>query len=541
MFICVSSFNTTHCKNHWLPPTISILSGSSIRPACGRGSPPHGRSGFSNTPPRPRVAPTPDDACDEKCPSGKDKSDSNCPCQKDKSIRVRVHETPPDGQPEDFDIQGQGPVLNVIEVVAHTLLHLLHRVRLPSPAVDLGPARDAGFDLEAPHVSRQELAEALVVCRGVRPRPDEAHGAGQHIEELRQFVQGKPAQEPSHAGDTIVITAGLPELVTVLGHGHGPEFPDLDLLAAQAMAPLPKQHGAGRTEPHGQGNAEHERRGQDQGQGSQDEILGTLDALLASRHGCRGQGDDGSAGNLEGVQVHELEGEDIRDDVQVGRAVQELIQNLAGAHLGAQGQGQKDQGRVLFIHKVCGLIAVPQDRHILAARADPGRIIIKGGDGQDAELRIGPHGPDPLRGQMPGPDEHGLALIAALAAVVGQKIADGPARGHEQKRAKHGPHADLQAGIGGRLLDGPGYDDQGQKRQHPGPEHAPGLDDERTQTQVRVGPGEFSGKGIDDGAKQRGDGQMRPVAHGINEASQEHGRGDGQDFRNARGGGNFGV
>lgn len=65
----------------------------------------------------------------------------------------------------------------------------------------------------------------------------EAHGTGQHIEKLRQLVQGDAANDPAHTCVAAVVQGGLAKLPFVLGHAHGPKFPDADFPSAQSVAP----------------------------------------------------------------------------------------------------------------------------------------------------------------------------------------------------------------------------------------------------------------------------------------------------------------
>ena len=51
-----------------------------------------------------------------------------------------------DRDEDDFHIEPEGPVLDVPEIVFDTFLHFLRCVGFTAPAVDLGPAGDAGFD-----------------------------------------------------------------------------------------------------------------------------------------------------------------------------------------------------------------------------------------------------------------------------------------------------------------------------------------------------------------------------------------------------------
>src|SRR5687767_3560135 len=103
---------------------------------------------------------------------------------------VALEQAAEDGQPHDFQIQGYGPVLDVIEVVLDALLER----GVAAPAVDLRPAGDAGLHLVAQHVLRNAVLELLDEERPLRARTDDRHIALQHVPELRQLIEVELAQ-----------------------------------------------------------------------------------------------------------------------------------------------------------------------------------------------------------------------------------------------------------------------------------------------------------------------------------------------------------
>src|SRR3546814_18447441 len=74
-------------------------------------------------------------------------------------------------------------MLDVIEIVLDPVLHLLKRVCLAAPAVDLRPACYAGLYAMAPDISIDDLRVLLIVRDRVRPGADKAHLAAQHVEQ----------------------------------------------------------------------------------------------------------------------------------------------------------------------------------------------------------------------------------------------------------------------------------------------------------------------------------------------------------------------
>ena len=106
----------------------------------------------------------------------------------------------------------------------------------------------AAFHLRQPGHARPDAEAAqlprvvplhLVGQRG--PGADQAHFAAQHIDELRQFVGGEPAQDPAGPGDPGLIRQYL---AGWRGHRHRAQFEQDERLAAAAGTHLAEQDGA---------------------------------------------------------------------------------------------------------------------------------------------------------------------------------------------------------------------------------------------------------------------------------------------------------
>ncbi|MNR39620.1 hypothetical protein D3C85_1578440 [compost metagenome] len=78
----------------------------------------------------------------------------------------------------------------------------------------------------------------------MRARADQGHAALQHVDELRQFVDGGAADEAADGGDARVFAGGLLDLLVVV-HAHRAELVDLDHLTVPAVALLLEQDRAG--------------------------------------------------------------------------------------------------------------------------------------------------------------------------------------------------------------------------------------------------------------------------------------------------------
>src|SRR5438105_6649535 len=89
---------------------------------------------------------------------------------------------------EDDEVEQHRPVLDVIEVELDALLDLLFVVDLAAPAVDLGPAGNAGPDPVAREIAVDRLVEQAALqlaLHRVRTRTDEREIALEHhVEEL---------------------------------------------------------------------------------------------------------------------------------------------------------------------------------------------------------------------------------------------------------------------------------------------------------------------------------------------------------------------
>src|SRR5947207_12535387 len=88
-------------------------------------------------------------------------------------------------------------MLDVIEVV----LDALFDAGLPAQSMDLRPTRHPRFHHMAQLIPRNVAAEIIDEDGPLGSRSDEAHVAGEHVEELRQLVDARPAQEGADSSD----------------------------------------------------------------------------------------------------------------------------------------------------------------------------------------------------------------------------------------------------------------------------------------------------------------------------------------------------
>src|SRR6266508_1184719 len=98
------------------------------------------------------------------------------------SLRPRPSEHDGNRTEQDFEIQPERPVVNVLEVQAHPVFELDDLIA----TADLPQAGEAGLDAEAPAVG--QIMEASDFVHGQGPWTDEAHLAAQDVEKLRQLI-----------------------------------------------------------------------------------------------------------------------------------------------------------------------------------------------------------------------------------------------------------------------------------------------------------------------------------------------------------------
>src|SRR3546814_4689133 len=94
-----------------------------------------------------------------------------------------------------------------------------------------------------PHAVVADRAFELVdELRALGPRADEAHLAAQHVEELRQLVQPRLADERADAGHAVVVGGRPARHAIALGIGaHATKLDQAETLPALADAHLPVQ------------------------------------------------------------------------------------------------------------------------------------------------------------------------------------------------------------------------------------------------------------------------------------------------------------
>ena len=106
----------------------------------------------------------------------------------------------------------------------------------------------------------------------------------QHVDELRQLVQSRAAQEAAGAGDARVVAHGQRQAFRI--RAHGAELVDQEGHAVPPHALLAEEHRARRVELDPQRDNHHQRRQQQQRQASAQQVKRSFAQTQASSAAC---------------------------------------------------------------------------------------------------------------------------------------------------------------------------------------------------------------------------------------------------------------
>src|SRR5665647_8902 len=192
--------------------------------------------------------------------------------------------------PHDVQVALQRPGLHVLQVEAH---HVVER-EVTAPA-DLPEPRDARQHDVPPPV---QFFHELTVAQRQRARPDKAHVALEHAEELGQLVEAQTPQDAADAGDPRIVThfeqraVGLVELLQrALGlpgvMDHGAKLVEVEGPLTDADALVNEEHRSVRRHLDQGGDDEEQRTQDDQQKRRHDSVRSPLDEIAAGARGLR--------------------------------------------------------------------------------------------------------------------------------------------------------------------------------------------------------------------------------------------------------------
>ena len=150
-------------------------------------------------------------------------------------LHVLVDEPFSQGHPQDLDVEAEGPVLDIKEVIFQPLLDR----RILPQVVDLRPAGDPRLDFMAEHVFRDLLPEIQDKGRPFGTRSDQAHLAHENVDELGDLVDAEFSEELSEPCDARIIAFRHDRSRLFFSIAdHGPELVDDEAAAVQPDALL---------------------------------------------------------------------------------------------------------------------------------------------------------------------------------------------------------------------------------------------------------------------------------------------------------------
>ena len=234
---------------------------------------------------------------------------------------------------------------------------------------DLPETGDAGRDVEA---LLGPAAAAAGFVDPQRPRPDQAHLAAHHVEELGHFVEAPLAQHSAHARDARValdlehgsrILVQLGQVVAqLLGLGvHGAQLEDAERHAAAPHALLPEEHRPARVEFDGERKQADQRQGDGREHAAHQQVEDALDDGVEARHLDVGHVEQGDALDVVhgGLRAQDLE--QARHDVHAHAAVGAGAHHVEDLLVASARESDDDPSYVVAVeHVVRGLRGAPR-------------------------------------------------------------------------------------------------------------------------------------------------------------------------------------
>src|SRR5471032_548075 len=280
------------------------------------------------------------------------------------SISVGVAQTLEDRREDNFHIQSERPVPEVVQIVCYASLHFFDAIGFAAKAVHLRPPGNTGFDPVAVDVTRYDLLIEIVVFERMRTRSDHRHVAAQYVEELRQFVQARAAQETAYARDPRVAAFRLFDYARFLRmNAHGAELVDGEDAAIRAFAALLEEHRTTRTELHRNRAGKQDRRDREQGAQREEAIEGLLLHHRVRRQRRRRQVDGRHTEQVRHAAFEERQRAHVGHKTDVDQDVAKFVYQLEDRAFLGQRQREPDFTHVLRAHVVSEGFMLFEHRH----------------------------------------------------------------------------------------------------------------------------------------------------------------------------------
>ena len=343
------------------------------------------------------------------------------------------------------------------------LLHLVDGFGFAAQPVHLRPAGDSRPDLVPDHVAADELAIDLVVRNSVRPRADEAHLALQHVDELRQFIERGATQEPSDRRDARIGLRCLADLAAVLEDGHRPELVDENLLALESVTALLEEHRSRRGELDRHRDEREHGRQQQQPDGRQHDVGQALRRAVRAMQRRVADRERRHAVDVDDARLDEVEGEQVRYEVDAGGRVAQVMEQRLDARRVGQRQRHVDRAHAVLPYEIRHRAAVTDQRHVRGVARDP----LGAAKVEEAEEGIGVHAVRELEPDVVRADDQVLGGELSLAVEPQRRGGLEPVGGGQRAGSKHEPGEQRATREGRAHLEGE------RRRQQDGHHRAP--------------------------------------------------------------------
>ncbi|EAU61758.1 hypothetical protein STIAU_7234 [Stigmatella aurantiaca DW4/3-1] len=326
------------------------------------------------------------------------------------SVRVLGQETAQGRAHQNLKIHQQRPVLDVVQIVLDPLLD----GRLPAQPVDLRPTRNARLHLVSQVVAGNLPLELLDEDRALGTRPHQAHVAAQHVEELRQFVDGVLAQEGANGRAPRVLQAGHPGAGHLRVRAHGAELEDGEGAPIDAHALLGIENGPPAGELHQQRRHQHEGGRQRDGHQREHDVEGALGHPAPAIHRVALEADDGQPPKLLQPAIEGDVLVEVRHHLHIHGAQRQLLHEVLHHQLLRERQRDDDLVHGPDIEDALHLADLPQHGRAPHPPSHLGRILRKHPHHPEAQLAVLSHRlDDPAAQRSLADDEDGLQVVAA--------------------------------------------------------------------------------------------------------------------------------
>ena len=220
-------------------------------------------------------------------------------------------------------------------------------------------------------------------------RADERHVAPQHVPELRQFIDARPAEQAAHRRASRVVVS-RPDR-TGLGFGvlvHRAELVDGELLAVQAHPLLPVEDRPRRRAADDERRDGERDREQHEGGAGHRDVERPLDEAVEALERNVVDVDDRDAVEILEARAQRDHLEDVRHDLDVDHLAADHLQQLQHLHVLFGGQRDVEMVDMLANGDLAGFVERAENRQAAVPQIIAARTIVHEPDHVIAELAV---------------------------------------------------------------------------------------------------------------------------------------------------------